>query len=448
MLDIKYIRENPEKVQEAVVNRGIKGIFVEDLLRLDSKRVDLLKQIDLKRNLRNKISEDVSRIKDDDARKKLIDEGRQVKEDISKFEKEYDLVNTEFTALMYRFPNIPSSNMPVGKGEEDNKVVKVWLPEKGYLKLDKDIPYVDSSYMPKTEFTYKDHVELGKKLDIIDVEQSAKVSGSRFCYLKNEAALLQDAVFALVKNKLYSMGYRPLVPPLLVGEKALYGTSHFPEGYDLVYKIENKNVEQNRDLYLVGSSEPSNFSYYMDKTLGIGDLPIRMYAQTTCFRSEVGSWGKDVRGIKRVHQFDKLEMNAVCIPEMSDIIFEEFLSNNEWLLQTLELPYRIINKCTGDAGYNASYFQYDIEGWRPGLKEFMELGTDTNTTDFQARRLNIKYLDQDGKAKFVHTVNDTGVAVGRMIIAIIENYQQKDGSILIPQALLPYMNGITKIEKK
>lgn len=447
MLDIKYIRENPEKVQEAVLNRGIKGILVEDLLRLDSKRVDLLKQIDLKRNLRNKISEDVSRVKDDDARKNLIDEGRQVKEDISKFEKEYDLVNTEFTALMYRFPNIPSSNMPVGKGEEDNKVVKVWLPEKGYLKLDKDIPYVDFSYMPDTKFVYKDHVELGKDLDIIDIEQSAKVSGSRFCYLKNEAVLMQDAIFALLKKRLQGMGYIPMMPPLLVGEKALYGTSHFPEGKELVYKIENFNVEQNRDLYLVGSSEPANFSYFMDKVLDVAKLPLRLYAQTTCFRSEVGSWGKDVRGIKRVHQFDKLEMNAVCTAETADQIFDEFLANNEWLLQELKLPYRIINKCTGDAGYNASYFQYDFEGWRPGLKEFMELGTDTNTTDFQARRLNIKYAEKGEKANFAYTVNDTGITT-RCVIAILENYQQSDGTVIVPEVLRPFMNGITKIEKK
>ena len=197
---------------------------------------------------------------------------------------------------------------------------------------------------------------------------------------------------------------------------------------------------------MVGSSEPSNFSYFMDKVLKEEDLPIKIYAQTTCFRSEVGSWGKDVRGIKRVHQFDKLEMNAVCTEEQERKVFDEFLEINEWLFQQLEIPYRVVNKCTGDCGYNASYFQYDIEVWRPAEREYMEAGTNTMTTDYQARRLNIKYKSENG-IKFARTVNDTGVAFGRAIIAILENHQEKDGMVNVPLSLQRF-TGFKKITLK
>ncbi|HEU0168758.1 MAG TPA: aminoacyl--tRNA ligase-related protein, partial [Chloroflexota bacterium] len=218
--------------------------------------------------------------------------------------------------------------------------------------------------------------------------------------------------------------------------RSLYGTSHFPEGRAQVYAIEPTNVEDEAELFLVGSSEPANFSYFMDKTLDEAQLPIKVFAATSCFRSEVGSWGKDVKGIKRVHQFDKIEMNSVCTPGQSDDVYAEFGSMNQWLMQTLELPYRIVDKCTGDAGYLASHRQRDVEVWMPGSSEFMEVMTDTNTTDYQARRMNIRYKPSDGASpRFCHTVNDTGCAMGRMLIAIIENYQQADGSVKVPAAL-------------
>ena len=346
--------------------------------------------------------------------------------------------------------------MPVGKGEEDDVIIKAWLPERGYIEL-KDNSYANADYIPETEFIHKDHIELGTALDLIDVEQSAKVSGSRFCYLKNEAVLLQDAVSMLLKSHLHQKGYMPIIPPVLVKERALFGTSHFPEGKDQVYKIENFNVEEGNELYLVGSSEPVNFAYFMDKTFEAAHLPIKLYAQTSCFRSEVGSWGRDVRGIKRVHQFDKLEMNAIATAETARQVFDEFLANNEWLLQELKLPYRVVNHCTGDSGYNASHLQYDIEVWRPAVKEFMEVMTDTWTTDYQARRLNIRYVSRservaerskkDGKSYFAHTINDTGVAFGRMLVAIIENYQQPDGSISVPDALQKFL-GFDTIKPK
>ena len=261
------------------------------------------------------------------------------------------------------------------------------------------------------------------------------MSGSRFAYIRGGLALLQYGLQQLLVGELLRRGYEMMVPPLLVRERTLYGTSHFPEGRDQVYAIKGDNVEEGAELFLVGSSEPSNFSYFMDRTLTEKELPVRLFAYTTCFRSEAGSWGKDVKGIKRMHQFDKIEMNSVCAPDQSEMMYAEFGEINEWLLQQLELPYRMVEKCGGDAGYLASHRQRDGEVWLPGSGEFMEVMTDTNTTDYQARRMNIRYKSGEGGPKFCHTVNDTGCAMGRMIIAIMENYQQADGSIQVPKAL-------------
>jgi seryl-tRNA synthetase len=444
MLDLDFIRKNPELIQQNLVNRRIKGVDFPVFLELDAQCKDASRLLETKRALRNSLSEAVAKVSAEE-KEALIKEAGQVKKDIQVLEEEYKGLDQQVQEILARIPNMSSKEMPVGQAEEDNEVLKVWIPEESYLKG--PFSYSDFSYMPKEDFEHKDHVTLGEELDLIDVKQSAIVSGSRFCYLKNEAALLQDAIFAFLKKELQKRGFMPLVPPLLVKERSLFGTSHFPEGREYVYKIENFNVEENNELYLVGSSEPSNFSYFIDKTLDAKNLPIKLYAQTTCFRSEVGSWGKDVRGIKRVHQFDKLEMNAVCLPSQSRQIFDEFLSINEWMIQQLGLPYRIINKCTADAGYNASYYQHDFDYWRPGLREFMEGGTNTITTDYQARRLNIKYKGEK-ESGFVHTVNDTACAVGRAIIAILENYQQPDGFVIIPEVLQPFMNGQEKIVRK
>jgi seryl-tRNA synthetase len=226
-----------------------------------------------------------------------------------------------------------------------------------------------------------------------------------------------------------------IIPPLLVRERSMFGTSQFPEGRDQVYEIKTENVEEPLPLFLVGSSEPANFSYFMDRTLDEAELPVRVFAATPCFRSEAGSWGRDVKGIKRVHQFDKIEMNAVATEQQSRALYDEFIEVNEWLLQQLQLPYRVIDKCTGDAGYLATYRQRDVEVWMSGSGEYMEVMTDTNTTEYQARRLNIRYRTAKGETRYCHTVNDTGCAMGRMLIAILDNYQQADGSVKVPAVL-------------
>ncbi len=443
MLDLNFIKENQNKVKTAIESRRlVHKVDVSKLLEKYDLYLDLLKKVETHRNLRNRLSEDISKVKDEE-KKKLIQEASEVKKELQEMETKLDLLKKEIDLELVYIPNINSDKMPLGKDDHDNLVVKVWYPKKGYLNI-KDFSY-DADYGFPIGAKLRNHMELGELLDVIDVEQSGKVSGSRFSYIKNELAVVQDAVFLMLKKKLLSMGYQPMIPPLLVKERSLFGTSHFPEGKEQVYKIENFNVEEGNELFLVGSSEPANFSYFMDKVLEVKDLPIRIYAQTACFRSEVGSWGKDVKGIKRVHQFDKLEMNTVCTKGQEEKMFEEFITNNEWLLQQLELPYRLVNKCSGDCGYTASYYQYDWELWLPGAKEFMEGGTDTMTTDYQARRLGIRYRD-GGKLNFARTINDTGVTT-RILIAILENYQNPDGSVEVPKILTDY-TGFTKILPK
>ena len=439
MLDLNFIRENVELVKENTKKRKSEA-DIDQILELDQKRREALLKVE---NLRAGVNaysksgkppvEDIERLK-------------KVKEEIQSLEEDLKVVETDLTEKLAWVPNISSPDMPEGTGEEDNVELKVWIPESGYLEQEKLGKGNNSAqYMPEKQGLH--HQDLGEKLDIIDNKQSALTSGSRFVYLKNEAVILQYAIFQMMSKKLLADGFVPMIPPLLVKEKVLFGTSHFPEGKDQVYKIETENVEEKTDLYLVGSSEPALFAYFMNRTVSEDELPAKMFAMTPCFRSEVGSWGKDVRGIKRVHQFDKLDMDVVCTQEQSTEIMEYLLSINEWLLQELKIPYRVVNKSKGDAGYFASFKQYDVEAWLPTQGEFMEGMTDTNATDYQARRLNIKYVQKDGSKKYAHTVNDTGAAMGRLLIAIMDNYQQEDESIKTPDALLPFVN-FTEIKPK
>lgn len=430
MIDVKLLRDDPDLVQKNVNFRGGK-VAVKEVREADSAHRILIQKAESLRAERNKVSsskptpEEIKRM-------------RTLRDELKKVEVELGQAEAVFLDKLARLPNMSSPDMPEGKGDPDHIELAVWLPDEGYLpksKLGKGPNSVQ--YMPKK--TGLHHVDLGKKLGIIDIEQSALTSGSRFTYMKGDAALLQFALFELLKNKLVAEGFEPMIVPVLVREEVLFGTSHFPEGRDQVYEIETHNVENQQRLYLVGSSEPPLFAYYMGKTLKEADLPRKFFAYTQCFRSEVGSWGKDVRGIKRVHQFDKLEMDALTTEDKSREMMEYLRSINEWLMQQLKLPYRVINKCSRDCGYNATYLQYDLEGWLPTQGEFIELGSNTDAWDYQARRMNIHYQTRDGQKKLAHTVNDTGIPMGRMIITILDNYQNADGSVTVPEVLRPYM---------
>ncbi|MEK7611490.1 MAG: serine--tRNA ligase [Patescibacteria group bacterium] len=431
MLDINFIREHPEEVKNNILQRGVdpKKADVDRLLVLDKQRRQLTTNIEQLRHARTEAAE-----------KRDIERGRKLKEDLKSLEEQLEPLVTEWQLLMSWMPNMLSADTPVGKDAGGNVEIKAWHPQRGYFpKEELGLAEHSGRFMPGPAFPLRDHVELGKLLDSIDLEQSAKTSGSRFSYIKGGLSLLQFALFELLKNKLLQEGFTPMIVPLLVKEKVLYGTSHFPGDADQVYKIENKYVEENQDLFLVGSSEPSLFGYYLDKVLASDELPQKFFAYTSCFRSEVGSWGKDVRGLKRVHQFDKLEMDALTAPEASGEMHEYLLSLNEWFLQQLRLPYHVILMCSGDTGYAATHKKYDIEVWLPSQKTYMEVMSDTNATDFQSRRFNTRYLNSKGEKEYVHNVNDTGCAMGRMIIAILDNYQQPDGSVKVPGALQAYV---------
>ena len=440
MLDPKAVRQNPERLKEILHLRKVDPARadVDRWLGLDRQKRELQAEIDTLNSEKKKIAA-LGKADPDAARR----EGKALREQLRDLEARLAEVTGEWTSQMEWFPNWIDPEMPVGAGEGDNVEEAVWIPGQGYLDSDcLGVGFESIRHMPATpvharggSFASLHYAELGERLGGIDTLQGGKVSGSRFAYILGDVALMQLAIQRLLTDELIRRGYTPIMPPLLVRERSLFGTSHFPEGRDQVYEIKTDNVEEPFPLFLVGSSEPANFSYFMDRTLDQEALPFRLFAATPCFRSEAGSWGKDVRGIKRVHQFDKIEMNAVCTESQSADIYEEFRTINEWLMQQLELPYRIVDKCTGDAGYLASFRQRDVEAWMSGSGEFMEVMTDTHTSDYQARRLNIRYRTSAGDLRYCHTVNDTGCAMGRMLIAILDNYQQPDGSVIVPDVL-------------
>lgn len=432
MLDIKFIRQHKDAVIKNIGHRKASA-DVDQILELDDQRLQRLSQLEKDRADLNA----ASKTKPD---QQTIQKLRQLGESIRLQEAELRQVENELQTAASFVPNMSSQDMPVGKGEPDNVETDVWLPEHGrlgkaMLGTNDEIKY--RHLLPNA--TALHHLDVAEGLGIVDMPQAAKVAGSRFTYLLGAAAQLENAVVQLLSTKLLDNGFLWVDPPLMVQEPALFGTSHFPEGRDQVYQIASDHVEEGRQLFLVGSSEPALFAYGMDRLFENDQLPLKMFAITPCFRSEVGSWGKDVRGIKRVHQFNKLEMDVICPPDKAKAIFDELLDYNRWLLEELKLPYRVINKCTGDCGYLATHLQCDVEVWMPSQQEFMETMTDTWATDFQARRLNMHYKTNDGGKEYAHTVNDTGAALSRIVAAILDNYQQADGSVIIPDALRQWM---------
>lgn len=441
MLDPKFVRENLDLIIENCQRRGIDvdQTGLANFAEVAQKRAELLTTVEGQRAKRNELAKQAAT--DESVRT----EARSMKEALEKLEKELAEVESRYQEILSWIPNLAADDTPIGQSEADNVEVAAWSPDRGEITQQQIEQAGGAAELMPGAAGQKDHLEIGRALGIIDNEQSAVVSGARFTYLRGAAVLLQNAIHQLLAEKLLADGFTPVIPPLLVREAALYGSSHFPGDRDQVYAIAGDNVEEQNQLYLIGSAEPSLFAYYQDKTLTEADLPLKMYALTTCFRSEAGSWGKDVRGIKRVHQFDKLEMTAITAPDKARETFEYFRSINEWLLQTLQIPYRILDMCTADLGYFAAAKKYDVEAWMPSQGNFMELMSDSHTTDYQARRLNLRLRLNDGTLVYPHTVNDTGAAMGRLLIAIIEHWQQPDGSLLVPDALRPFTFGLTEV---
>jgi seryl-tRNA synthetase len=421
MLDIKLIRQDPDRVKQELKNRNI-GVDIDELLNLDKRRRELLVEVEELRAEKNEASKLIPTLKGDE-REELIKEMREVSKTLNNLEPRLKDVEEEFNNLIIKLPNLSHDSVPIGKDETGNVVEKKWGKK------------------PNFQFKVKDHEELGLTLGIIDKERGAKVSGSRFFFLKNEGVILEFALINYVNEKLLKEDFIPIVPPVLVKKEAMFGTGFFPAEEWEYYETKTD------DLYLIGTSEVPLCAYHAYEILEKDKLPLKYTAFSTCFRRESGTYGKDTRGMFRVHQFDKVEMLIFSEQENSWNQYYYLLSIAEKILQELELHYQVVNMCTGDIGApNAK--KYDIEVWFPWEKRYRELVSCSHDTDFQARRLKIKYRDENGKLKLVHTMNSTACAIGRTITAILENYQQKDGSVLIPNVLKPYMKGIEKISPK
>ncbi len=436
MLDIKFIRDNQDKVKKAITDKKI-GLDLDQLLDLDAKRRDLLTELESLQATKNQASKEFPKLSSEDKKVKLL-EMKEVDTKTDALKKQVADVLVEYQQLMYLVPNIPSPETPVGADSTGNVPWRYWNTALGVVDPTKD-PEKAKEIPSKFEFEIKDHITLGKELDLIDTEAGVKTSGFRGYYLKNEAVLMQYGLIWLALKKMQEKGFSLMIPPILVRDFALYGSGHFPAGRDEIYKIENADKTQEQ-IYLAGTSEPSLLAYYEGKTLQEKDLPIKVCGVSSCFRSEIGSYGKDTRGVYRIHEFMKVEQVVLCKADIieGDQWLEAMREIAEGMLQDLKLPYRVLNICTGDMGAG-KYKMYDIETWMPSRNDFGETHSDSNLTDWQARRLNIKYKTIDGKIKHVYTLNNTVIASPRILIAILENYQQKDGSIIVPEVLRPYV---------
>lgn len=424
MLDIKFIRENTEAVKKALADKQLTGtVDIDKLLELDAGYLQLLKKVETHRSLRNRLSEDIAKIKEASVKEKLLGEAKAVKVELDEMEKELNFVKTQIDARMLWVPNIPAHDVPVGKDESGNVVVR-------------------KEGTPKTfDFTPKDHVELGMRLGIIDIERGTKIGGFRGYILKNEGALLEQAILKYAQDFMIKQGFEFLTVPWLVKPEYMVGTGYFPWGSEDHYRTQD-------DTVLIGTAEVSLTSYYANETLSESQLPAKLVSVSPCFRREVGSHGKDTKGVFRVHQFTKVEQ-VVLLPEGEELTrqwHEKMLGYSEQVLKDLGLAYQVLLMCTGDMGAGQRK-KYDVETWFPAQNKYRETHSDSYFLDFQARRLNIKYKTKTGEIKYVNTINNTVAATPRLLGAVLENYQTADGSVLIPSVLKPYLN-FERIEPK
>ena len=431
MLDINFIRENAKKIKKAIKDKGI-DLDLNKLLAIDKKRRGIIGTVDADRAKQHKISDQTRTATKLADKKKFIAKAKQLKTKIDNTEVEFNKVKLAYDSLMVKVPTVPSLDSPVGKDERSNKVV--------YIK----------GKIPKFKFKPKNHIELGDSLNIIDLERGVKIGGYRSYYIKNEGALILMGLMMHALNKLVKKGFQPMIPPTLVKGFALFGSGYFkgldynPE-IDEIYQVASPDKELSGTVskekkFLVGTAEPSLLAYYSNEVLKEKDLPIKICGFSQCYRSEIGSYGKDTKGIYRVHEFMKVEqviLSKASIAE-TDKLQKEMINISEELHKELGLPYRKLQICTCDMGAG-KYRMFDLESWMPGLNRWGETGSASNFLDWQSRRLNVKYVDQKGEKKFVYMLNNTALATPRTFIAILENYQQKDGSVLVPKVLQKYV---------
>lgn len=421
MLDIKAIRQAPDTYKRTLARKGVEPATIDQLLEADARHRALLQQTEELQRQQNEGSKRMPSVQGEE-RQGLIAEMKQVSEQAKALAGTLDAVGGEVARILELLPNPPHDSAPDGKDDSENVLVKTWGEK------------------PTFSFAPKEHWQLGEDLGILDTQRSAKVSGARFFYLQNDLALLQRALVFWAFTEVSKRGFSPTIPPFMVREEAMAGTGFLTgAGANEIYRV---NPDED-NLYLIGTSEVPMTSFYADEILPESELPKKFVAYSPCFRREAGSYGKDTRGLFRVHQFEKVEMVVFCKPEDSVSVHEEILATEEALLQALGLHYQVVNVCTGDLGGSAAK-KYDIEAWLPGQGQYREMTSTSICTDFQARRLRIRVRRSDGTVEPLHTLNGTAVS-GRPLVAIMEQYQQADGSIAIPAVLQPFMGGRTHI---
>ncbi|MDR3191354.1 MAG: serine--tRNA ligase [Lactobacillaceae bacterium] len=415
MLDLKYVRAHADEVKERLATRGVDATEIDAFLADDVKRRELLVQTEELKARRNTVSDEIGlkkRAKEDAS--DVIAEMQAVSAKIKELDEQVALVDEALQARALHFPNLPNPGIPVGPDEAANREERVWG---------------DITELP---FTPKAHYEIGEDLGILDWERGAKVSGARFVYYVGQGARLERAVYNFMLDEHQKEGYKEMITPYLVKDLAMFGTGQYPKFMDDAYR-----VGTNDDMTLIPTAEVPLTNYYREEVIPAEKLPISITAVSPSFRQEAGSAGKDTRGLIRMHQFNKVEMVKFAKPEQSYAELEKMTANAENILQKLNLPYHVITLSTGDMGFSAAK-TYDVEVWMPQQNVYREISSVSNTEAFQARRAQIQYRDEDGKLQFVHTLNGSGLAVGRTVAAILENYQNADGTVTIPEVLRPY----------
>jgi seryl-tRNA synthetase len=423
MLDIAFIREFPELVKAGAKKKRLQ-VDVDRLLEVDRQRRVLITELEQLRAERNRKSRMVSGIAASE-REALLAETRVITEQLKHGETALAPLEAEFDQLMLQVPNVPAADVPEGLTDADNVEIRRWGEPRRF------------------SFTPRDHVEIGEALDLIDIKRAVRIAGTRTYYLKHEAVLLELAVLRFTLDHMIRKGFTPMLVPHLVKDEAMVGTAYFPGGEEQAYRIEKDAVN------LIGTSEVPLTAYHYDEILSEAELPKRYVGMSTCYRREAGTYGRDTRGIYRIHQFHKVEQVIICVADEQVSIAEHegIVRNAEEVLQALQLPYRVVNVCGGDLGA-PQVKKYDIETWMPSREAYAETHSASRFYDFQARRLKLRYRDRQGKVRYAHTLNNTVIASPRILIPLLETYQQDDGSVVIPEVLRPYMGGVERIERK
>ena len=424
MLDIKKIENDFEAIKTSLGNRNFDTTILSEILELNKQRKNLITSSESKKSELNKLSREIGELKKNkqDA-SELMNQVASLKATMEKEASELDDVQLKQTNILLNIPNLPDSTVPVGKSEEENVEAKRWGTPRVF------------------DFTPADHADIGEKLGMLDFEAGARITGARFVVYKAGVAKLERALINFMLDHQGSKGFMEMITPFIAHERSLIGTGNLPKFEDQLFKLHSE-----QPWYLIPTSEVTLTNIKREQIIEESEFPILYAAYSPCFRSEAGSHGKDVKGLIRMHQFNKVEMVSICAPSQSQEIHQKMIDSSCEILQKLNLPYRALRLCTGDMGF-ASQNTIDLEVWVPSQNKYREISSISNCGEFQARRANIRFRNKEGKLEFAHTLNGSGLAVGRTVVAILENYQQKDGSVQIPEVLWPYMGGMKEIRK-